>query len=328
MPNAGPLTLLVENAGAVMNGGLALAALVTGKVPFDPPIPLRPLFVRIVALCCGVAGAIVWWLSRTHVDTDDLQYLAGGSLITALVLMLAYLFAYMTLCYRCPDDARRYLVGLVLKTEAKRVLAGGHPGDRYGGGPITPPTPSSKRDYFCNSGKDPYFLWKAWSIPAAAVLLCLLYAMLLLAGAIALSASTSALLPADVEVKTKAHVTEVELPADVLFEFDKAEIKPRAELALRRTAAILSARNVRHASIGGHTDGKGSRAYNQLLSERRAAAVYQWLRENAGLRKVRFSVKGYGASQPVAPNVTPQGHDDPEGRARNRRVEIRFASEP
>jgi outer membrane protein OmpA-like peptidoglycan-associated protein len=69
----------------------------------------------------------------------------------------------------------------------------------------------------------------------------------------------------------------------------------------------------------------GGDAYNQKLSERRAASVKQWLTEKEGLDTVKLSTQGFGAKRPVAPNIKPDGSDDPEGRQKNRRVEIVLA---
>jgi len=74
--------------------------------------------------------------------------------------------------------------------------------------------------------------------------------------------------------------------------------------------------------IEGHTDAKGSEAYNKQLSIRRAESVKSWLIEKEGLGDRSFSTEGFGAKKPVAPNVKPDGSDDPEGRQKNRRVEI------
>ncbi len=74
--------------------------------------------------------------------------------------------------------------------------------------------------------------------------------------------------------------------------------------------------------IDGYTDAKGSDAYNQGLSERRAEAVRRWFVANEGLQEVKFAAKGFGAKNPVAPNTKPDGSDDPNGRQKNRRVEI------
>lgn len=70
----------------------------------------------------------------------------------------------------------------------------------------------------------------------------------------------------------------------------------------------------------GHTDSIGSDAYNQKLSERRAAAVKAYL-VSKGIEANRVYTEGKGEKQPVAENRT-NGRDNPEGRAKNRRVEI------
>ena len=75
-------------------------------------------------------------------------------------------------------------------------------------------------------------------------------------------------------------------------------------------------------SIEGHTDGKGSDTYNQNLSERRAESVRHWFTAIEKLNRVGFETKGWGARKPVAPNQKPDGSDDPDGRQKNRRVEI------
>ena len=74
--------------------------------------------------------------------------------------------------------------------------------------------------------------------------------------------------------------------------------------------------------IDGYTDSKGSDPYNQGLSDRRAESVRNWFVTKEGLRDVNFATKGYGAKNPVAPNTKPDGSDDPDGRQKNRRVEI------
>jgi outer membrane protein OmpA-like peptidoglycan-associated protein len=74
--------------------------------------------------------------------------------------------------------------------------------------------------------------------------------------------------------------------------------------------------------IEGYTDAKGTEAYNQGLSERRAESVKKWLVEKDGLKDIHFLTSGYGAKRPVAPNTKPDGSDDPEGRQKNRRVVI------
>jgi outer membrane protein OmpA-like peptidoglycan-associated protein len=81
----------------------------------------------------------------------------------------------------------------------------------------------------------------------------------------------------------------------------------------------------RSVRVDGHIDSKGRDAYNQSLSERRAAAVKQWLAEKEGLDRTKMATRGFGAKRPVAPNAKPDGLDDPDGRQKNRRAEIVLA---
>jgi outer membrane protein OmpA-like peptidoglycan-associated protein len=125
------------------------------------------------------------------------------------------------------------------------------------------------------------------------------------------------------QVRETATETRIELPADILFDFDKADIRPAAETALKQAAEVIRKGARGTVRVEGHTDGKGAPAYNQKLSERRAAAVQKWLATREGLR-MKFATKGFGASKRVAPNARPDGSDDAEGRQKNRRVEIVF----
>ena len=109
-----------------------------------------------------------------------------------------------------------------------------------------------------------------------------------------------------------------------MFDFDKATIRSDAEPALTRAAELLKSYPGAQVSIGGHTDSKGDDAYNQALSVRRAQAVADRL-QGAGRS---FGVEGFGEGRPVAPNAHSDGSDDPEGRQKNRRVEIRITPNP
>jgi outer membrane protein OmpA-like peptidoglycan-associated protein len=130
----------------------------------------------------------------------------------------------------------------------------------------------------------------------------------------------------NLEVKETATEIRIELAADVLFDFDKATIKPEAASALHSVAEIIRDKgNGRMVRIDGHTDGKGGTAYNQSLSERRAASVKLWLAQKEGVAPTRMTTQGFGAMQPVAPNTNKDGSDNPEGRQKNRRVEIVLA---
>jgi outer membrane protein OmpA-like peptidoglycan-associated protein len=124
------------------------------------------------------------------------------------------------------------------------------------------------------------------------------------------------------EVKETNTEIRIELSADILFDFDKADIKPAAADALKQVATLIRAHPGKLVRIGGYTDAKGSDPYNQKLSERRAASVKTWLAVKEGLTPVKFQTAGYGAANPVAPNINADGSDNPDGRQRNRRVEL------
>lgn len=125
-------------------------------------------------------------------------------------------------------------------------------------------------------------------------------------------------------VGTRETASEIRimLPADILFDFDKADIRPSAASALHQTADLIRTRATGLVKVEGHTDAKGSAAYNQRLSKQRADAVRLWLIQNGNFRSVTFVTMGFAASHPIAPNTRPDGADDPEGRQRNRRVEL------
>ncbi len=102
---------------------------------------------------------------------------------------------------------------------------------------------------------------------------------------------------------------------EVLFAFDSAELTPAARATLDGVLDKLRADDVRGIKVDGHTDSVGSDAYNQGLSERRAASVVSYL-ISQGVAAHKLTSHGFGESRPVADN------DSDAGRAQNRRVEI------
>ncbi|HLX81907.1 MAG TPA: OmpA family protein [Burkholderiales bacterium] len=108
---------------------------------------------------------------------------------------------------------------------------------------------------------------------------------------------------------------KVTLAADVLFDFDKAVIKPAGKERLDDLAAKVMSINLEVVIAIGHTDSIGSDAYNQKLSVRRAESVKAYL-VSKGVEPNRIYTEGKGKKQPVASNKTK------DGRAKNRRVEI------
>ncbi|MFO1303710.1 MAG: OmpA family protein [Burkholderiales bacterium] len=101
----------------------------------------------------------------------------------------------------------------------------------------------------------------------------------------------------------------------VLFDFDKATLKPESEPVLQKAAGVMKARPAVKAEVQGHTDNVGGDDYNVKLSSARASSVMQWMSTH-GVDASRLTAKGYGKAQPVADNATDAG------RARNRRVEL------
>jgi OOP family OmpA-OmpF porin len=107
----------------------------------------------------------------------------------------------------------------------------------------------------------------------------------------------------------------------VNFDFDKSNIKSEFAPILDEAAQILKDNPNIKVTIEGHTDSIGSDAYNQRLSERRAQAVKQYL-VSRGIEASRLDTIGKGESEPIADN-TKNGRDNPEGRAMNRRAELK-----
>jgi OOP family OmpA-OmpF porin len=103
---------------------------------------------------------------------------------------------------------------------------------------------------------------------------------------------------------------------DVLFDFDKSNIKPEAAKILDRLVSFMKENTARTVTLSGHTDSVGTEAYNQKLSERRVASVRDYVVKQ-GIDGKRISGQGFGESKPIADNKTK------EGRSKNRRVEIK-----
>jgi len=103
--------------------------------------------------------------------------------------------------------------------------------------------------------------------------------------------------------------------SDVLFDTGKYTLRAEAREKLAKISGIVLAHPGLNLEVDGHTDNVGSSEYNQLLSEQRAATVLNFLVQQ-GLPESSVTSRGFGMAQPVATN------DTPEGRAKNRRVEL------
>lgn len=114
----------------------------------------------------------------------------------------------------------------------------------------------------------------------------------------------------------------INFDTDVLFDFDKADIKPGATPTLEKLAEVVKQYTKSRVVINGYTDSKGDDAYNRTLSQRRAQAIADWLTQHQAGAAGQLQVQGFGETNPVAPNTKPDGTDNPEGRQQNRRVEV------
>ena len=126
----------------------------------------------------------------------------------------------------------------------------------------------------------------------------------------------------DLGAKVGEMEISVVLSSDILFDFDKADIKPTAETELTKLGLIIREKRTGDVTIIGHTDAKGSDNYNMGLSDRRADSVKNWLVKHAQINAEVITTEGLGETQPIAPNVKADGSDDIDGRTKNRRVDV------
>lgn len=110
---------------------------------------------------------------------------------------------------------------------------------------------------------------------------------------------------------------------NINYEFDKDRLTDEAKTIIDEKLLPILINNPQIiAELGSHTDNKGTEAYNKALSQNRAESVVKYLIFK-GIEASRLKSKGYGESQPIAKNTNADGSDNPEGRAMNRRTEIR-----
>jgi outer membrane protein OmpA-like peptidoglycan-associated protein len=104
---------------------------------------------------------------------------------------------------------------------------------------------------------------------------------------------------------------------NVFFDVDKFDLKPESKAECEKLVNFLKSNAKLRIEISGHTDSDGNKKANQLLSQNRAKAVYDYC-VNAGIPAARLTFKGYGDSKPKVPNTTP------ENKAKNRRTEVKI----
>jgi len=114
------------------------------------------------------------------------------------------------------------------------------------------------------------------------------------------------------------------IPVNIYYDFDKSSLTDTAKITIDSTLLIVLQEipNVQ-VEISSHTDSKGEDDYNKELSQKRAESVVKYLIKK-GIDRKRLIAKGYGEEKPIAPNTNPDGSDNEEGRAKNRRTEFMF----
>jgi outer membrane protein OmpA-like peptidoglycan-associated protein len=125
----------------------------------------------------------------------------------------------------------------------------------------------------------------------------------------------------DVRVTRQGDDLILNIPSGINFAYNSAAVEPQFRRTLDQVGQVLGQYNQTYVDIYGHTDSTGTHPYNQDLSERRAASVAGYL-ETRGVVAARIGTRGFGETQPIASN------DSEEGRAANRRVEIKIVPIP
>ena len=326
--DSGEFKPIVELAGQIVSAGIALGAIVTGKkFLWAPKADGLPQYAgQIFGVVNGIGLVYLWHRSKELLDAPDFWTLALCLLGLGMVGAGIYLICWRALTIRCVEDPKEYVGGLWLKREARSVLE-----NRLDDLPeqytkIQRPLPVNAAEYFCRSGKDRDFIWPRLSQVAAEVLLFLFYGVMLIPLSLAIASAAIGLNQLKV-VKTDKG-TIINLPAEVLFEFNRSDLQPNATRLLERIAADLRDHEIPKLRVEGHTDSIGSDAHNQKLSEDRADAVKRWLMENGKLGNIAITAVGFGKRQPIVPNTTSDGKDDPDGRMKNRRVSIVVEGQP
>ncbi len=132
-----------------------------------------------------------------------------------------------------------------------------------------------------------------------------------------LKEKTSQEKPYEIEVLLEPIATNSKITLNnVFFDFNKADLKMESFVELDKLTELMQKNPTIKIEISGHTDNKGDDLYNQTLSQKRAESVVNYLVQK-GIVKTRLTAKGYGETQPIAPN------DTEENKAKNRRTEVK-----
>ena len=123
------------------------------------------------------------------------------------------------------------------------------------------------------------------------------------------------------------YLPEITVRFNIYYEHDKYRLTREARTVIDTTLLpVFDLFPNAVIEIGSHTDNTGTDSYNIRLSQRRSESVVNYLLSK-GISKERLVARGYGESQPIAPNTNPDGTDNPEGRQLNRRSELKIVGE-
>lgn len=124
-------------------------------------------------------------------------------------------------------------------------------------------------------------------------------------------------------VLDKMELNKIFVLENIYYDFDKADIRPDAARELDKLVQLLVDNPAIKIELSSHTDSIASVEYNLDLSQRRAESAVNYLIQR-GISPDRLVAKGYGELRPIARNTNPDGTDNPEGRAKNRRTEFKI----
>lgn len=120
---------------------------------------------------------------------------------------------------------------------------------------------------------------------------------------------------------------DIILPTDVLFDFDKWNLRPDGIRLLEKVKQHVAQHGADQLHVWGHTDSKGSDQYNAVLSQKRAVAVANWLKKQIKVKGLIMAI-GRGEKEPLVSNTNADGSDNPGNRQKNRRVMLSVVSYP
>lgn len=321
----GPYADMVILACQSMAAAVALLLLGAGSRLWAPPAQTLPnLAPRAAALLSVVALLLIYLSDQDPQSTITPLRVAIWSTGALVVFGAAYVILYQILTFRCPKLKTLYLRGFFLTQEARRVLnndGGTLPEIRTITGTVRPTDP---QNYFCRADRErPELVWTKGSLDAAKLLLIAFYIPFAMAIIILLGSSALALQQAQTRIYEAPNATVARVPADLLFDFGSARLKPGASADLKEVAQLIREHwESGPVVIAGHTDSIGSDSANHKLSHDRATSVARWLEREGGLKTIPFDLQSHGEKNPIAPNTFVDGADNPEGRRLNRRVVV------